>query len=68
LISIESVAWICFTVQLARYDPEAAIGVELHALSFQTIFDDVQIIAIDHTEDDIIKLTFHCVKNLVKEL
>ena len=61
LLSIESVAWLCFSVQLAQYEPELADGVQLRALSFKTIFDNVQFLKLETTQlqDDIFELKIH---------
>ena len=61
LLSIESVAWLCFSVQLAQYEPELADGVQLRALSFKTIFDNVQFLKLEVTQlqDDILELKIH---------
>lgn len=50
LLDIESVAWLCFSVQLAMYEPQLADGVQLRALSFKTIFDSVQFLKLEITE------------------
>ena len=50
LLNIESVAWLCFSVQLAMYEPELADGVQLRALSFKTIFDNVQFLKLETSQ------------------
>ncbi len=61
LLNIESVVWLCFSVQLAMYEPELADGVQLRALSFKTIFDNVQFLKLEtsQVQEDILELKIH---------
>jgi len=72
LINIESVAWMAFSVQLARYSPEEAFGVTIRAVPFNTMLEDVQMTTIECEEvsKDVIEvsLRFHWVRRFSDSL
>ena len=51
VINSETLAWVAFQVQLARYSPESesAAGVSLQGTLYKTIFDDVQLTQVEAT-------------------
>lgn len=67
IMTIESLTWIAFAVQLARYDQAAAEGVHLRAVPFKTIFDDVQATKVEMTEEHV-ELHFHWVRRFSQTL
>lgn len=69
ILNVESLAWLCFSVQRAIYEPDLADGVQLRALGFKTIFDNVQFLKLESATvlDGVIevKIYFYWVKRFV---
>ena len=72
ILNVESLAWLCFSVQRAIYEPDLADGVQLRALGFKTIFDNVQFLKLEsaNVQDGGIevKIFFYSVKRFVTKL
>jgi hypothetical protein len=70
LITVDALAWICFNIQWARYEPEhAAIFLQLNSdiPRFKSIFQHVYLMEVE-TSETTVTLHFHCVDQILEKL